>query len=397
MSLRVSTILASGLIASYSLTGAFEIDGTPPSVEFNGMSPTFAAFESHFESKMNDEVAKAFNATLDSARAQLSGFKEQKELAQGFANANAYSVHSATLQGFQNYSLFAVASGLMVGVQAPSTSLSYLSKAAGEIQEKGDIYAGVSAGFSFVNLGVNAKFLMPGLYINAKYGALSQEIDDFSMDFSVMGVGVNYRVLEPKSLVGLVKWRGISVGSGFYMQSNKINLKITPDTIVTEAKFREAVMAGATPGADAASKSALLDEMGYTVADPNAEVKLSPEFNMGLDVSTITIPFDAATAVSILFGMLNVTAGVGVDVNFGSAEVVLKGDSEANIGSHNEKATFQPATVAIDGSSDNGPSFARLRAMTGLGLGLGPVKIDVPLIYYFNSGAAFGLTVAVVW
>jgi hypothetical protein len=397
MSRSVKFILASGLIASYSLSGAFEIDGTPPSVEFKNMSPGFALFEDHFETKMNGEVAKAFNATLDSARAQLSGFKEQKDLAQGFANANAYSVHSATLQGFQNYSLFAVASGLMVGVQAPSTSLSYLSKAAGEIQEKGDIYAGVSAGFSFVNLGINAKFLLPGLYLNAKYGALSTDIDDFSMDFSVMGLGVNYRLLEPKSLVGLIKWRGISVGTGYYMQSNKINLKVTPDSIVTEAKFREAVMAGATPGPDSTSKAQLLDEMGYTVADPNANVTLTPEFNMGLDVSTITIPFDAATSVAILFGALNLTAGVGVDLNFGSSEVILRGDSDADIASHNEKATFQPATVSIDGSSDNGPSFVRPRVMLGAGVGLGPVKIDVPVIYYFNSGAAFGLTVAVVW
>jgi hypothetical protein len=53
--------------------------------------------------------------------------------------------------------------------------------------------------------------------------------------------------------------------------------------------------------------------------------------------------------------------------------------------------------VKVDGSSDNGPSFARLRAMTGVGLGLGPVKIDIPIIYYFNSGAAFGVTAAVVW
>lgn len=397
MQSSVKFILASGLLASYSLSGAFEIDGTPPSVEFKNMSPGFAVFEDHFENKMNGEVAKAFNATLDSARAQLAGFKEPKDLAQGFANANAYSVHSATLQGFQNYSLFAVASGLMVGVQAPSTSLSYLSKAADEIKEKGDIYAGVSAGFSFVNLGINAKFLLPGLYLNAKYGAMSTDIDDFSMDFSVMGLGVNYRLLEPKSLMGLVKWRGISVGTGFYMQSSKINLKIAPDTIVTEAKFREAVLAGATPGADSASKAQLLDEMGYTAANPNAEVKLSPEFNMGLDVSTITIPFDAATSVSLLFGVLNLTGGLGFDLNFGSSEVVLRGDSEANIGSHNDKATFQPATVSVDGGSDNGPSVVRPRVMAGVGTGIGPVKIDVPVIYYFNSGAAFGITVAVVW
>ena len=37
----------------------------------------------------------------------------------------------------------------MVGVQAPSTDFGYLGKAAKEITEKGDIYAGVGAGVSF--------------------------------------------------------------------------------------------------------------------------------------------------------------------------------------------------------------------------------------------------------
>jgi hypothetical protein len=53
--------------------------------------------------------------------------------------------------------------------------------------------------------------------------------------------------------------------------------------------------------------------------------------------------------------------------------------------------------VTVDGSSSNGPSIVRMRAMTGIGLGLGPVKIDVPFIYYVKSGMAFGVTAAIVW
>ncbi|MEO6097759.1 MAG: hypothetical protein ABIW76_19740 [Fibrobacteria bacterium] len=395
---RLPFFLAFGIVASYSISGAFSIKGTPPEVIFHSNNPFFTpAMQATFESRMNGEVATAFNANIASADSTLKGFKEQKDLAQGFANANAYSVNSATLQGFQNYSLFAVATGLMVGVQAPTTSFSYYSKIADDIQKKGDLYAGLGVGFSYLNVGVNAKFLMPGLYLNAKYGGFSRDVEDFSMDFQVMGVGVNYRLLEPKSLVGLVKWRGVSVGSGFYMQSNKVNKRIEPDTITTQAHFRAAVLSSATDPADRAQKGLILDEMGYTEANPDADVKLSPAFDMGIDVSTITIPIDAVTAVSVLFGMFNITAGMGVDLNFGSSEIVLEGGSDANIGSHNEQTEFKPARVTVEGSSENGPSFARLRAMTGLGLGLGPVKFDIPLIYYFNSGIAFGLTAAVVW
>lgn len=376
---------------------AFEIEGVAPQVKFNTTNPLFtSAMKAEFETKMNAEVGTAFNNTIDTARKNLAGFKQQKELAQGFGNANAYSMHSATLQGFQNYSLFAVATGLMVGVQAPSTSVSYYSKIGDEITEKGDLYAGLGMGVSFLNVGVNAKFLYPGLYLNAKYGALNQEFGDFSMDFSIMGVGANYRLLDSKSLIGLVKWRGISVGTGFYMQSSKLNMKIVPDSIGTVAHVREAVLSGSV-GADRASKEIMLDEMGYTAAKPDANVTLVPEFNMGLDVNTMTIPLDAVTAVSVLWGLFNVTAGLGFDMNFGSNEIVLEGTSKAKISSDTTKVTFSNATVDVDGSSENGPSFTRLRAMTGVGLGLGPVKLDIPLIYYFNSGMAFGVTAAVVW
>jgi hypothetical protein len=395
---RLQFLLAFGVIASYSTSDAFSIEGTAPTVTFDSDHDFFTSeMETAFEKAMNDQVKEAFDANIDSANKSLKGFENQKDLAQGFANANAYSMNSATLQGFQNYSIFAVATGLMVGVQAPSTSLTYYSKIADDIKKKGDLYAGLGVGISFLNVGVNAKFLAPGLYLNAKYGGLSTEFDDFSMDFQVMGVGVNYRLLEPKSLAGLVKWRGISVGSGFYMQSSKIKMKITPDTVTTQAHFREAALASASDPADAAQRRIVLDEMGYTAENPDAAVKLSPEFDMAIDVSTMTIPLDAVTAISLLFGTFNVTAGMGVDINFGSSEIVLGGESNADIGAHNEQTTFSPATVVVEGSGENGPSFARLRAMTGLGLGVGPVKFDIPLIYYFNSGVAFGLTAAVVW
>lgn len=402
MSYRFFSVFVLGL-GVVTADDAFTIGGEAPTIKFKNSNYSasnnllLTAYKTEMEKDMNDEVKAAFDTTLAMARTNLAGFKEQKELAQGFGNANAYSMHSATLQGFQNYSLFAVASGLMLGVQAPSTSVSYYEKIADDITDKGDLYAGIGVGFSYLNVGINAKFIYPGLYLNAKYGAFKQdEIGGFSADFSVMGVGANFRLLEPKSLIGLVKWRGISVGTGFYMQSSKLNMKVKPKEITTDANFREVVLAGSSP-ADSANKELLLAEMGYGKNDSDAKVILNPTFNMGLDVSTMTIPLDAVTAVSVLWGLINVTAGVGFDLNFGSSEITLAGTSKAKITSDTTKVTFTDARVTVNGGSENGPSFARLRAMTGVGLGLGPVKLDIPLIYYFNSGVATGLTVAVVW
>lgn len=390
-----TSMLTIALAGAFTIGHAMTITGTAPTIKV--VDPVAQAGAPQFETEMNKTLKAAFDTTLGMARTNLAGFAEQKDLAQGFGNANAYSMNSATLQGFQNYSLFAVATGLMVGVQAPSTSVSYYSKIGDDIQKKGDLYAGLGVGFSFLNVGINAGALYPGLYVNAKYGAMKRKFGDFSMDFSVMGAGFNYRLMDSKSLVGLIKWRGVSIGSGFYMQSDKLNIHITSDSIVTTAPFRKNVLATATNAADTAAKGALMDRLGYTAANPDADVVLVPGFNMGLKVSTYTIPFDAVTAVSVLFGLINITAGAGFDLNFGSNKVVLEGGSDASIASDTTKIKFSKANMVIDGSSTNGPSFARFRVMTGAGIGLGPVKLDIPVIFYPASGIAFGLTAAVVW
>lgn len=388
--------LVFGAAGALSLSQAIEIVGTStPQITIKAAVP--AQYRTPIEGQINTLLAASFNQTLADARENLKGFDEPKKLARGFGNANAYSMNSATLQGFQNYDLFAVSTGILFGLQAPSTDLGYLEQVGDDISEKGDIYAGIGAGYTLLNVGVNAKFLMPGLYLNAKYGGMDLDFGDFGFKFSVMGVGANFRLLEPVSALGLVKWRGISVGSGFYYQKNEIDILIEGDSITTAIPFREQVINSAPPSDQAAYGSAM-DELGFTPANPNARMALLPSFNMGLNVSTMTIPFDATTAVSVLWGLFNVNAGMGFDLNFGSSEVVLKGLASAETSTPDStKVEFSDAGVTIDGGSDSGPSFARLRFMTGVGLGLGPVKVDVPLIFYPASGMAFGLTAAIVW
>jgi len=403
MHARKTASLAIG-IATLALTSvhAFHITGKAPSVTFNSISdPNFnGTVRATIEKAMNDKLTAAFNSTLDTANKALSGFGSQKNLAEGMANANAYSSNSATMQGYGNYDLFAVSSGFMLGVQAPSPDPSAYKSMGDDITNKGDVYAGVGAGFTYLNVGINcSKFLLPGLYLNIKYGGRRTDLSDFSMDYKVFGLGASSPLLEPKSLIGLVKWRGISASTGFYMQMDKLNFTVKPSTFSTDAKFRESVLASAASAKDTSDDEAILTEMGYGKGSPDAKVLINPVFNMGLDVTTYTIPLEANTAVALLWGVLNLNAGIGMDLNFGSAKIVLEGKSDADIKNkgNSSKVTFSTATVDVDGGSDNAPTIARLRAMTGFGLGLGPVKIDVPIIYYVASGFAFGVTGAIVW
>ena len=399
MQVRKSVLVWIMVVATMGAGHAWKIDGKAPRLEFKGMSGNnnFAGLKADIETRMNDEVGRAFNNTLDTARKNLAGFTSQKQLAQGMANANAYSSNSATLQGNQNYDLFAVSSGFMLAVQAPSLSPSYYKSIGDEISNNGDLYAGLGVGFSYFNFGLNCKFFMPGLYLNAKYGGLSQKVSDFSVDFKVMGVGASYSIMDTKSFIGLVKWRGISASTGFYMQMDELKQRVKPKSIKTPADIRKAVMSGSTPGTDSTNKEALLVEMGYGPNDSDATVTLKPAFDMGLDISTYTVPLEVNTAVSVLWGLLSINAGVGMDLNFGNAKIVLKGGSTAAISSDTTKVVFHDASMVVDGSSENGPSFVRMRAMTGIGTGIGPVRLEIPIVYYVKSGLAFGVTAAIVW
>lgn len=384
-----------------ALTGAhaFHVSGSAPGVHFNGISdPRFTpAMQAYFEEKMNGEVKAAFDKTIDTANAKLSQFESQKKLAQGMGNANAYAANSATLQGFQNYDLFAVSAGFMMGVQGPSLDPTVYEHLQDKIAKEGDLYAGFGAGLTELNVGLNCKFLVPGLYLNAKFGTFKMKISDFAIDNQVFGIGANYRLLDKRSFVGLVKWRGISLGSGFYMQMDKVDMQVPVRTFENDAHLRQSVLSGATDQQDSTDKEALLDQMGYGPETPDAQVAIHPVFKMAVDVTTYTIPLEANTAVALLFDLINVSAGVGADLNFGNAKIKLEGQSDADITGNSDRVTFDAAKVNVEGSSSNGPSLMRLRAMTGLGLGLGPVKLDIPLVYYFNTGVSFGATVAVVW
>ncbi|RKX26811.1 MAG: hypothetical protein DRP47_07635, partial [Candidatus Zixiibacteriota bacterium] len=294
-----------------------------------------------------------------------------------FGNANAYSSQVATFQGFQNYSRIAVTSGVMIGVQTPSTDSDYYNNFEDNIKDDGDLFAGVGAGASFFNIGINAKFIRPGLYLNLKFGSLSLDpTDETKVSNTIIGAGVNYTLMKPKSGFCLFKWRGLSVGSGLIYHDSKVSYELELDKITEDFQ---------------------VNTSGY---DIEGSVVIDPSVLLDLKVKTLTVPFDITTSAQALW-LFNFTLGAGLDLNFGKTDILLTSNGSVTAEELNDPYnvinSITPGTVLVDGSTkDVSPSFARLRLMTGVGFNFGPAKIDIPIIYYFKSGASVGITAGVI-
>ena len=328
---------------------------------------------------INSQLSQSFNQALDTLNLTLGKFQNQKKLAQGFADANTYAAQSATFQGFENYNLFAVSSGIMLGVQAPALDPQYYSTIGDKIKATPDLYAGVGVGLAYYNVGLNLKFLVPGLYANTKFGMFKFESGDSTSKFSAenmcFGLGVNYTILKNKTFAMVCKWRGVSVGSGLLFQKNKVSVAMKLDSIVQSVPL--------------ASNPAF--------AGVNPDIQLNPIMNLGVDVSTFTVPIDVSTSVCLLW-FLNLNAGLGFDINFGSSDINLTGTSSADLNGLPTNLHVQKGDFTIDGSTKGvGPSFGDFRLMTGVGFNISVLKVDLPIVYYIPTGIAFGLTAGVVF
>ncbi|MDY6932848.1 MAG: hypothetical protein SVZ03_01335 [Spirochaetota bacterium] len=371
---------------SQVLAEAATLTGTPPTVTVTRIgSITDSAILNPINSEIETELINAFNLAVIEANESLSIFQNQDDLAKGFANANAYASRAATHQGYQDYSHFAVTTGIMVGVQTPSIDPDYYDDLEDKVKEDGDLYAGVGVGLAMINVGINANFIYPGLYLSFKFGKLPEsinEIDDFQTKSTLLGLGLNYTWKKSKDyFMGLIRWRGISLGTGLLYNKTEVDLTVNMEPIIEEI-----------PDYDL-SAYGLNDITGVSV-------ELTPSFVMGVHAKTISIPFDATTSVRLLW-VLNLNLGAGVDIDMGTSDIILEaaGDVHANVPENADvEMSNIPGSVIIDGSTrDAKPSFVRPRVTTGVGINILPIKIDIPITWYLTSGFAVGITAGIVW
>lgn len=372
--IAVITIMA---LLTTQMAFAATITGTAPQLQVNIASTWYTI-----------DVSTEFNTAISNANADLAKYKDQEKLATGFANANAYSTNVATQQGYPNYSLFAITTGVMLGAQAPTTNIDYYTggKIEDDIKADGDLYAGV-AGSVALNVGINVGFLVPGLYINGKVGKFDSswvyDNDDFSFNTFIIGIGVTYSLFDEVG-TGLARWRGLAVGTGLVYQTTDVAYRVKMDKVY---------------------QNFTAVNVGPSNEDVSGNVVVDPTFDITLDMYTVSVPCEVTTAVQLLW-LLNLNLGAGIDLVSGNSDLVLKAAADATVediavdGTPLPENQYQvtPGNPKVDGSTlGKKPKWARARIMTGIGFNVGPVKIDVPIIYYLDTGAAVGITAGFIW
>lgn len=314
----------------------------------------------------------------------------------GFAQSTANTSISSSLFGYQDYKIFNVAIGSSFGLAVPdpydtTMDIMEISESDEMLEELEDL--GIEAGFSVqafsASVGVNLNFLVENLYAGVVFGSTAIQYDSIDstlttevlgipvysaeveadssiedlaltvdMESSIFGVKANYQILDGFGVPILFRWNGVNLGTGFIHTSQNIK------TFVDMSPSLE--------------------------LDPGT---LGAKFDILSD--TYTIPLEASTGIQLL-SILTITAGGGIDVQFGSSEVsmdiVTAGDD--SIGTKIIRKTLDEimseSAMTFPYNSDGTPDLFNPRVNVGVGFGIGPVAFDVSAFYFFNTGLSLG-------
>lgn len=337
---------------------ALEITAVDPTLSYMGTPVDISSF-------MDSAILQASEALLP--------YDDMPDLAKGFANANSYAADAATTRGLMGYKFLTVAVGTMIGFQMPSASLEAVGDTLGTIEQDGDTYFGAGFQALTVSVGLNAGFLVDGLYLTGKLGKFSADTDDIKYDSLVFGLLANYQLVDPLS-IGIIKWRGLQVGSGIIYYNTVSDMTINLDPVT--------------------------EEVGIGAHPDGAVLYLDPTINARIKTSGFKVPVDLISGIR-LFWIANLTFGIGADINVGGkSEIALSAKGSTYIDDINPAVAADvettPGSVDISGGTKgDGADLFRLRAMAGLGFGLGPLKLDIPFTYYFDGkgpGLNLGIT-----
>ena len=317
---------------------------------------------------ISDPINTAWANAIAETRNTLSKYKDQKDLTFGFQNSGIYASQVATQNGYQGYDLFAVTVGTMYGVQLPSAQPGEMMSAFDDLKKKGDIYAGAAWQLWALQVGINSDFLLDGLYLGLKFGYTDISYDKYAFKTVVAGALANYQLIKAEDLgLGMILWRGISVGSGLVYEKNdtSYDLKLT--------------------------------KINQDITATDGQVIIDPSIRLGVNSYAVSIPVEISTAVRILY-FLNLSAGLGLDLYAGSSSINIDGLGDTTVTGTPGASIQEQGKVFVNGGTDGDkPAYGRGRVMLGLGLGAGPVFIDVPLTYYLTSGFNVGVSLTVLW
>jgi len=359
-------LILSAAVSAFSQT--IKIDGKAPTSD---------------EQTINDLLNAAFNGLKTQLNKEIGSLNVVPEnLIRAFGNASVYSSHGATQRGYSGYKTFEVTLGSTLGFQLPTSPFKIMDTISGNplegIFKDGDITFGINPQIIDAEIGINTSFLLKDLYMGFRVGFtpdLGNMMNDvlgdmgglgFSFSNFLIGITANYQLIGSKSIAGIITWRGINLGTGLLLQNTKLKMAYPLPSMTQTLET-------------------------YT----NTKLKIDPRLSFNMDITTFTIPLEVMTAVNLIF--LNIPLGVGVDFAFGKSAMNIGMHSDIVISGGNELiGTTKPGYLTVDAGGEVSPTFANLKLMTGIGLNIGPIILDIPVTWYFvdnglNVGVTFGL------
>jgi len=355
-------IIALGLIMLFAgvLLFAIEIDIEVPTI---GGSSTYGYLDfdlalGQFKTEANDILSK-----VDS----------MNNLVKAMSNATSFAADGATTRNFFEYKMFAVAIGTMGALQSSSFNI---SDTADKVENSEDIYFGINAQAITVSAGINLGLLVDGLYVTGKIGSFSYSIQDFDISMFSCGLLAQYQLIESKKAL-LASWKGVQVGTGFIYYSSDISFN-TNTSVSTRVD---------------------LQDLGGGLGNQSATLAYDPKLDTKFETKGIKIPIDVMTGVRI--AILDLSFGLGVDINvWSNSDLTYKAEGPTYFTDIPSGLESNPGHVNVKGgTTGKSADFLKFKTMAGVGVSLGPVKLDIPVTYYFGTdgpGANVGVTVGLV-
>jgi len=375
------------------------IPGFADTIVVEGTAPTFTTSDptvSQFIPEFNKQLGEAFDELVDGLRDGTSsimpdGLINTSSILEGFANAAVFASHGATLRSFAGYKTFGISVGAMTGIQLP-LSLEELFNNPESILEKDDLTFGISPQFFNMSVGFHPSALIKaipkGLYLGLRLGFFGLNLDDLDVDMGsgsitgkintfTIGVTANYQIIPKLNLANLIIWRGLSVGSGIIVHTTTVDIGIPLGEYGVDL-----------PGTQS--------ELGQLAG---SKLVFDPRVAMKVDITTVTIPVEAMTAITLVG--LNIPLGIGFDLGMGSSELSLGLESGINVESPNNNLIQQNEAGSLSAGIRNkvAPNVYNMKLMTGFGFSIAEkVVIDIPFTYYFaDNGFNIGFTLGVTF
>lgn len=368
--------------------GAQELDIsiTSPGITLGGDLSNFQDELDGFLSGENSPTTLLENE-LDAL--ELDQYADLSMLARAIANAGSAASHLGTQRAFSDFRIFALSIGSGAALTVPDIDPSYLETLQEDVESSGDIYVGAAIQPITAALGVNLSRWIPRTRADVKlgYANLADGTIGDGVSFSALsvGVGANYQILQSRQLpLGFIRWRGVSLASGLMFQRNETDISVSINDQALTQELYAGTFVNETDPTD--------NNLGefYTENDTDRELiatlLVEPSVNVAAESTTYTIPLEATTGLRLLW-LLDVNVGAGVDLVFGNSEVVFGADAalkvDAESGEYVESTS--PGSVGFGVTNTESPQFFRPRVTGGVGLNLGPIKLDVPLMLYFDE------------